>query len=73
MKHPYPIKLFFDPRDQSWVAVSDDLPGCSAGGATPVEAIQEFECAVAAWLEALEATGQPIPEPTVLQHTSGVG
>ena len=72
MKYPYAIKLFFDPRDRSWVAVSDDLPGCSAGGDTPSEAVQEFEIAVDAWLEALEATGKPIPEPTVLHEKSSV-
>lgn len=55
--------MFFDSRDQTWVAISDDLPGCSAGGDTPQEALQEFEIAVEAWIEALKAMGQPIPKP----------
>ena len=63
----YSINLFFDPRDKAWVATSEDLPGCSAGGDTPVEALQEFELAVEAWIEALKATGKPIPEPR-LRH-----
>lgn len=67
MQHYYSIKLFFDPRDKAWVAISDDLPGCSAGGDTPMEALQEFEIAVEAWVEALKATGKPIPTPKITQ------
>ncbi len=63
MQYRYAIQIFFDARDQAWVAVSDDLPGCSAGGDTPGEALQEFEVAVEAWLEALQASGRPIPKP----------
>ncbi len=68
MKHPYSIRVFFDPRDKAWVAISDDLPDCSAGGNTPVEAVQEFEIAIEAWLDALEKMGQPIPTPSVLHE-----
>ncbi len=64
LKH-YPINIFFDERDNLWVAISDDLPGCSAGGATPQEALAEFEVAVEAWLEARAAAGLEIPEPTL--------
>ncbi|MBF0552380.1 MAG: type II toxin-antitoxin system HicB family antitoxin [Deltaproteobacteria bacterium] len=71
MKYPYEIKVFFDFRDQIWVAVSDDLPGCSAGGATPVEALQEFELAVEAWIEALESTGKSLPIPKGMGDGSG--
>ena len=65
MEHYYSIRLFFDPRDKAWVAVSDDLPGCSAGGDTPVEALQEFEVALEAWIEALKAMRKPIPKPMI--------
>jgi antitoxin HicB len=59
----YSIHLFFDSRDNAWVATSDEVPGCSAGGDTPVEAVQEFEVALEAWLEALQSTGNPLPKP----------
>ncbi|MFC1851642.1 hypothetical protein ACFL27_15740 [candidate division CSSED10-310 bacterium] len=64
MKYPYLRRLFFDRRDQTWVAVSIDLPGCSAGGETPCEALREFEIAGDAWLEACAATGKPLPRHT---------
>ena len=56
------IKIFFDPRDKTWVAISDVLPGCSAGGDTPQEALAEFEIAVDAWLEAREKSGLKFSE-----------
>ncbi len=68
MKEPYSIRIFYDPRDEAWVAVSDDLPGCSAGGATPAEALKEFEIAVDAWIEALESMSKPVPIPAVLHE-----
>jgi len=72
MLKPYPIKIFFDNRDKLWVAVSDDLPGCSAGGSTPQEALAEFELAVEAWLEARVAAGLDIPEPTLQLPKKGL-
>ena len=63
MKEHYAIQIFFDARDQAWVAFSEDLPGCSAGGDTPEEALSEFEIAVEAWLQALKASGRAIPKP----------
>ncbi len=68
MKQPYSIRIFFDPRDEAWVAVSDDLPGCSAGGDTPAEALKEFEVAVDSWLEALQSMKKPVPRPAVLRE-----
>ncbi len=55
MLKPYHIQIFFDARDNLWVAISDDFPGCSAGGSIPQEALAEFELAVEAWLEARAA------------------
>ncbi|MDI6793002.1 MAG: type II toxin-antitoxin system HicB family antitoxin [bacterium] len=60
--------MFFDPRDKAWVAISDDLPGCSAGGDTPFEALKEFEIALEIWLAALKAEGKSIPEPDYSTH-----
>ena len=65
MKNPYPIRIFFDPRDKTWIAISDDLPGCSAGRDTPPETLAEFEISVDAWLEARKKTGLEITEPSM--------
>lgn len=65
MENPclFPDEVTFDERDHAWVATSENVPGCSAGGDTPVEALQEFEVALEAWIEALRATGKPLPKP----------
>ena len=68
MQHDVSIRIFFDHRDQTWVAISDELEGCSAGGDTPLEALQEFEIAVEAWIEALVATGKPMPQSRRLRE-----
>lgn len=45
-----------------------DLPGCASGGDTAGEAAVNAEEAVAAWVEATAEHGEPIPEPTPLEH-----
>jgi predicted RNase H-like HicB family nuclease len=60
----YLIEVFWSDEDSGYIAVVPDLPGCSAWGATPEEAIKEIQDAMDAWLEACQKSGDPIPEPT---------
>jgi predicted RNase H-like HicB family nuclease len=60
----YHINIFASPEDQGYIADIPDLSCCSAFGATPEEALGEVQRAKAAWLEAAEAAGKPIPPPT---------
>ncbi len=60
----YLIEVFWSDEDNGYIAVVPDLPGCSAWGATPEEAIREIQDAIDAWLEACRQSGDPIPEPT---------
>jgi predicted RNase H-like HicB family nuclease len=41
-----------------------DLPGCSAFGTTPEEAVHEIGDAIAAWIDACRQAGDPVPQPT---------
>lgn len=59
----YHINVFWSDEDGCWIADVPDLEFCSAHGATPVEAVQQVETAMAAWLEAAKAAGKAIPEP----------
>lgn len=61
----YLIELFWSDEDQAYVCIAPDLPGCSAVGDTPAEAIREMEDAMASWLEACAAMGRPLPGPRV--------
>ena len=60
----YHINIFFSEEDGGYIADVPDLVACSAFGATPAEALAELQIAKAAWLEALKASGKPIPAPT---------
>lgn len=64
MNNVYPLAIFWSDEDKGFVAVAWDLPGCSAFGDTQEKALIEFHGAIAAWIEAARAAGNPIPEPT---------
>ena len=60
----YHINIFYSEEDEGYIADIPDLQFCSAFGETPEEALKEVLIAKAAWLEAAQAEGKPIPLPT---------
>jgi predicted RNase H-like HicB family nuclease len=56
--------VFWSDEDNGFIAIATDLPGCSAFGETQPEALAELQDAIAAWIEAAQAAGNPIPEPS---------
>lgn len=69
---PYPVTLVRDDGDAGdWVATIDALPGCTARGATPDEAIAQASNAMSEWLEAAKREGKDVPEPKTSQSHSG--
>jgi len=65
--HRYPLEIFWSEEDKGFIAEAPDLPGCSAWGATEVNAAREAQRAIAAWLEAARAADRAIPEPSVTE------
>lgn len=59
----YHINVFWSDTDAAWIADIPDLPGCSAFGDTPEEAVRELQVAKDLWLDAAHAHGQEIPSP----------
>ena len=59
----YLVEVFWSEEDDAYVAVVPDLPGCSAVGATPEQAIHEIGDAIEAWIEACRSSGDPVPPP----------
>jgi predicted RNase H-like HicB family nuclease len=59
----YHINIFYSEEDEGYIADIPDLEYCSAFGETPAEALAQVEIAKAAWLEAAQAVGKPIPQP----------
>jgi antitoxin HicB len=60
----YLVEVFWSDEDEGYIAVVPDLPGCSAFGRTPEEAVHEIGDAVEAWIAACRVAGDPVPEPT---------
>jgi antitoxin HicB len=67
---PYPLTLVHEDDDQ-WVATIDALPGCTARGATPDEAVERAAEAMTAWLASARREGKDVPEPKTAQSHSG--
>ena len=59
----YHINIFYSKADGGYIADIPDLAACSAFGSTPEEALKEVQQAKAAWLDAAQAEGKPIPKP----------
>lgn len=57
------INVFHSDEDSGYIAEVPDLPGCSAFGASPEEAVSEVMIAKQAWIEAARAEGRPVPPP----------
>ena len=66
---PYPVTLVHD--EGEWLATIDALPGCTARGVTPDEAIERASEAMTAWLVSAKREGKDVPEPKTSQSHSG--
>ena len=66
MNH-YPLEVFWSEEDAGFIAEVRDLPGCSAWGASEVDATKEAQQAIAAWLKAAKLARREIPKPSITQ------
>lgn len=69
----YPIAVYHTEDDGEFFAVVPDLPGCSAHGETPEEALREIRIAQELWLEGAQERGWPVPEPSRYPQMRAVG
>lgn len=60
----YPIIVYYTPEDGGYLARVPALPGCTAHGETPDEAVRDALVAQELWVEAAIAHGRPLPEPS---------
>jgi len=65
MQTKYLIEIFWSDEDEGYISIAPDLPGCSAFGETPEEALREMDDAMASWLQACDNSGRARPEPVV--------
>jgi len=60
---PYTFKIRRDDRDEVFVARVEELPGCSAHGATAEEALANLRDNMRDWIEDCLDSGDPVPPP----------
>lgn len=68
---PYEIHLFYSEEDEGYIATVHELPGCSAFGETPADALREIEVAAKLWISAARKEKREIPEPIMSKKFSG--
>lgn len=62
LRQPYWMDVRGSP-DEGYLATAPELPGCFTAGETPEDAMRMLRDAMATWLEATIAAGDPDPEP----------
>jgi predicted RNase H-like HicB family nuclease len=61
--HKYEIIIYWDNRDNIYIADVPELPGCSAHGNTYNEALDNVNEAIELWINTAKEFDDPIPEP----------
>ena len=61
--HKYEIIIYWDNRDNIYIADVPELPSCSAHGKTYNEALGNVNEAIELWINTAKEFGDPIPEP----------
>ncbi len=63
-EHKHPLEVFWDEGSEAFVCTAPDLPGCSAIGDTPQEALREMDTAMRLWIQAAVSLGRELPLPS---------
>ncbi len=59
----YELIVCWSAEDDLFVVDVPELPGCMAHGATPNEAVEHAQEAIALWIETAREIGREVPEP----------
>lgn len=61
--HKYETIIYWSADDEAFVADVPELPGCTAHGPTPADALASAQDAISLWLDTAAEFGDPVPEP----------
>jgi len=62
--YPVIVRPLSPEQGVGYVTEVPDLPGCTAGGATPAEAEAATREAIRVWIDAARSEGQAVPPPS---------
>jgi RNA polymerase sigma-B factor len=65
----YHIELVQAEAGDGWTAKVEELPGCTADGATPEEAAARVHDAMRTWIADAVAQGREVPKPRAMSHS----
>jgi len=68
LRRPYRMEVRGNP-EEGYLATAPELPGCVTAGETPEEALRLLRDAMATWIEATIAAGDPVPGPDEDRHS----
>ncbi|MDO9539598.1 MAG: type II toxin-antitoxin system HicB family antitoxin [Methanocalculus sp.] len=68
MQHKYTIEIVYSDKDEGFISVVPELPGCSTFGETEGEALREVQVAIDLWVEIANRENRTIPEPGFREH-----
>jgi predicted RNase H-like HicB family nuclease len=57
------VNISWSKRDDAYIAVVPELPGCIADGETRQKAVAAIEVVIAEWIETAKELGRLIPVP----------
>lgn len=63
LDHKYEVIIYWSREDDVFVAEVPELPGCTAHGPTPADALASVQQAATLWVDTAREFGDPIPEP----------
>jgi predicted RNase H-like HicB family nuclease len=67
VKLKYPVTIFYSKEDGGYIAIAQNLSGCSAFGKTPEEALHEMTIAMKLWLDVARKDGKTVPIPAIFK------
>lgn len=59
----YEIIIYWSGEDTAFIAEMPELPGCSADGESPQDALRALDTVAREWIERARELGRDIPEP----------
>ena len=70
-EYKYLVNIYWSDKDGVYVAEVPELPGCATHGSSIKAAATRINDAIEEWIESIEETRYPIPEPISTKKYSG--
>ena len=59
----YEIIIYWSQTDEAFIAEVPELPGCTADGISPIDAIKNVNTVIDQWIETAHLMGREVPKP----------